>query len=97
MGRLHDLRVSTSDVIDGLNFYDDTGNKPLREIVTVKVTYHVPNTLFGSKGQKKEKVIVFAVQPKDIKEMKWQDTHTFERLFSKLTINNSDNVNMFLI
>jgi hypothetical protein len=77
----------TGNVVNGLGFYDATNNKPLREVVAVKVTYHVPNALFGSKGQKKDKIIVFAVKPEDCKEMKWQDTHTFSVNDGDLSVN----------
>ena len=67
----------TKDIVNGHNFFDET-NRVHRELVVVKVTYYIPNELFGSKGQKEDKYISFMVQPKDCTEISWSNEFDFE-------------------
>ena len=70
----------TGDLVNGSNFFrsDEADEKRVfRELVTVKITYHIPDSLYGAKGKKEDKYIGFMVQPKDCKELQWKKCHEF--------------------
>jgi hypothetical protein len=68
---------TNGDIVNGHNFKDSATKAAYSELVVVKVTYHEPNSLFGVRGQRKDKTLIIRVTPKDIREIAWDSTFEY--------------------
>jgi|UniRef100_A0A6C0IV82 hypothetical protein len=67
---------TNGDIVNGHNFKDGN-NLAYSELVVVKVTYYEPNSLFGVRGQRKDKTLIIRVTPQDIREIAWDSTFEY--------------------